>query len=236
MAVLVVSASIGPCEVSEEGSGGSGVENGRPKTRNQDRSGKMAGVDEARLANGQSWRGWGSPPALPASAARARAKPPNRYPPSLPVQSSVKKARPRPPAAARFAGPVKPRPPYAGLRVTMLGTTLPTRAAQTRSLNSLYRAKSSGFSRAMITVIFRDVTPAGVIAALLLVGRLGLNEIWQTPLCAGCPGPRAFYFSAASARGHIPARAPGALSACLLQGRFACPGFRPWGNRSHGTR
>lgn len=57
--------------------------------------------------------------------------------------------------------------------VTMLGTTLPT------PLYSLYRAKF-GFSELMITVIFATYA-AGVIAALLLVGRLS-DEIGRRPV------------------------------------------------------
>lgn len=57
--------------------------------------------------------------------------------------------------------------------VTMLGTTLPT------PLYSLYREKF-GFSELMITVIFATYA-AGVIAALLLVGRLS-DEIGRRPV------------------------------------------------------
>ena len=57
--------------------------------------------------------------------------------------------------------------------VTMLGTTLPT------PLYSLYRARF-GFSELMITVIFATYA-AGVIAALLLVGRLS-DEIGRRPV------------------------------------------------------
>src|SRR5205807_4855116 len=59
--------------------------------------------------------------------------------------------------------------------VTMLGTTLPT------PLYSLYRVKF-GFSELMITVIFATYA-AGVIAALLLVGRLS-DEIGRRPVLA----------------------------------------------------
>jgi MFS family permease len=57
--------------------------------------------------------------------------------------------------------------------VTMLGTTLPT------PLYSLYRERF-GFSELMITVIFATYA-AGVIAALLLVGRLS-DEIGRRPV------------------------------------------------------
>ena len=57
--------------------------------------------------------------------------------------------------------------------VTMLGTTLPT------PLYSLYR-EQFGFSELMITVIFATYA-AGVIAALLLVGRLS-DEIGRRPV------------------------------------------------------
>src|SRR5205807_3409875 len=57
--------------------------------------------------------------------------------------------------------------------VTMLGTTLPT------PLYGLYRTKF-GFSELMITVIFATYA-AGVIAALLLVGRMS-DEIGRRPV------------------------------------------------------
>src|SRR5947209_17020964 len=57
--------------------------------------------------------------------------------------------------------------------VTMLGTTLPT------PLYTLYRERF-GFSELMITVIFATYA-AGVIAALLMVGRLS-DEIGRRPV------------------------------------------------------
>src|SRR5947209_19608622 len=60
--------------------------------------------------------------------------------------------------------------------VTMLGTTLPT------PLYSLYQRRF-GFSELMITVIFATYA-AGVIAALLLFGRLS-DEVGRRPVLIG---------------------------------------------------
>src|SRR5947209_12476785 len=81
-----------------------------------------------------------------------------------PVRGSVRWRLGRPAAFAASA--------YA-FAVTMLGTTLPP------PLYSLYRERF-GFSELMITVIFATYA-AGVIAALLLVGRLS-DEIGRRPV------------------------------------------------------
>ncbi|MEN3279074.1 MAG: hypothetical protein V7607_214 [Solirubrobacteraceae bacterium] len=68
------------------------------------------------------------------------------------------------------------------LAIAMLGTTLPT------PLYALYRERF-GFSELMITVIFA-IYAAGVIASLLLFGRLLTRSGAAGCCCRGSPWPR----------------------------------------------